>query len=115
MRRCMHDKARTGGMTVYRRRAPSLNDESAEVLDLALDCVRRGVTTVAPTPTIVIDQGEVLRQLFGQRTGHHPVAGRPAHHDDRRAFTELLESYAGAVARGYSVHDLSFRRSLVRR
>jgi hypothetical protein len=62
VRRWEEDEARAGGMTVYRRRPPGLDEESANIFDLALDRVRYGVTAVAPAPAIVVGYSELLRQ-----------------------------------------------------
>jgi hypothetical protein len=62
VRRWEEEEARAGGMTVYRRRPPGLDEESANIFDLALDRVRYGVTAVAPAPAIVVGYSELLRQ-----------------------------------------------------
>jgi hypothetical protein len=49
-------------MAVHRRGAPRYGDERAEVLDLSLDRLWRGVAAAA---TVVVDHGETLRQLLG--------------------------------------------------
>jgi hypothetical protein len=71
--RRVEGEARAGGMAIHRRRPTSLDYESANVFDLALDRVRPGVATVA---TVVIQHGEMLRQLLCGRTGQCTVAHR---------------------------------------
>src|SRR5829696_3070948 len=100
-------------MAVHRCRLPSLGDEGADVFDLALDRIRGGVAAVAPAPTIVVEHSETFRQLLGGRAHQGPVAHRPAHQDDRRSFTQPVESDCGAIPRSYLFHRPSF--SLVRR
>src|SRR5215212_6275133 len=95
-------------MAVHRGRPPCLGEEGADVFDLALDRVRGGVAAVAPAPTIVVEHGEMLRQLFGGRVHQSPVAHRPAHQYDRRTVAEPVEGDYGAVPRSYLGHGLSF-------
>ena len=106
VRRRVQDEARAGGMAVHRRRPPGLGHKGADVFDLALDRVRGGVAAVAPSPTIVVEHGEMLRQLLGGRVHQSPVAHRPAHQYDRRAVAEPVEGDGGAILRSYFVHEL---------
>ena len=99
---------RAGGVPVHRRPPPGLGDEGTEVFDLALDRVRHCVAAVAPTPAIVVEHGEMLRQFLGGRVHQSPVTGRPAHHDDRRTIAQPVESDGSAVSRSHLVHSLSF-------
>ena len=91
-----------GGMGVHRRLPPGLGDESADVFDLALDRVGRGVPAVAPA--VVVEHGDILRQLLGGRAHQGPVAHRSAHQVDRRTIAQSVEGDGGAVARSYRVH-----------
>src|SRR5918997_545529 len=86
-------------MAVHRRCTPGLVDEGADVFYLALDHVRRGVAAVAPAPAVVVEHGEMLRQLLGGRAHQSPVAHRPAHQDDRRTLAQPVEGDGGAVGR----------------
>src|SRR3712207_1698717 len=95
-------------MAVHRRLAPGLVDESADVFDLALDGVRGGVAAFAPTPAIVVEDSEMLRQLLGGRAHQSPVAHRSTHHDDRWTTAQPVEGDGGAVSRSYLVHGLTF-------
>src|SRR5215210_3793491 len=116
MRRRMQREARAGGVSVHRRLPSSLGDQGAEVFDLALDRVWLRVAAVAPAPAVVVDHHEVMRQLFGEWTGHRPVAGRPTDHDDRLTVTESFEGDRGAIRRSDLLDPLAhlqppFRRS----
>jgi len=94
-------------MAVHRRRPTSLDYESANVFDLALDRVRPGVAAVAPAATVVIQHGEMLRQLLCGRTGQCTVAHRAPHHDDMPTIAQPVEGDLGAIPQSNLVHELA--------
>jgi hypothetical protein len=52
----------SGGVAENRRRSPRLGDERVEVLDLALDSVRRRVTAFAAAAPVVVEDPEPVLQ-----------------------------------------------------
>ena len=63
-------------MTECERRAARLGDERFEILDLALDRIRRGVAALASTTTVVGDDAELWRERLGQWRAWNPVQSR---------------------------------------
>src|SRR5206468_2479205 len=90
-------EGRTGGRAIQERRSTSFVDEGIDILDLALDRVRRRVPTVAATPTVVIEHGEVWREKRRHTGIRHPIDRPAAHQDDRRSLTQPIERDRGAV------------------
>src|SRR5437762_1093404 len=54
-------------------RATGSRDDRVDVLDLASDCVRQGVATVASAAPVVIEHGEVRGELLGKTDVRAPV------------------------------------------
>jgi hypothetical protein len=97
MRRRLEGEPGAGGMTVYRCRSSGRGYQRTEVLELALDRVRRGIAAVAATAAVEVEHRELLCEPLGQRARHGSVAGGSAHHDHRRAVARLVERYGRPV------------------
>src|SRR5919197_228976 len=83
-------------------------DHGRQVLDFALDRVRRGVAAAASTSAVVVEDREVGRQDLRQAGVRHPVDGGAADQDHGGSAAQEVESDGGAVLRGDLVHELSF-------
>jgi hypothetical protein len=59
-RRRVEGKGGAGGMAVDRSLPSSLGDQRADVFDLPLESVRRGVAAAAAAPSVVVKHGEAL-------------------------------------------------------
>ena len=59
-RRRVEGEGGAGGMAVDRSLPSGLGDQRADVFDLPLESVRRGVAAAAPTPAVVVEHGEAL-------------------------------------------------------
>ena len=105
-RRSVQHESRAGGVAVNRRGPAGLGDERTEVFDLALDRVRRGVTALAAAAPVVVDHGEMPRQLLGERAVCGPALQRPADQDHRVAVPESLEGDRSPVPRQCVVFGL---------
>ena len=68
VRRRVQDEG-AGGMTVHRHRSPGLNYEGADIFDLTLDCVRRGVCSLRRSDRRIRTSCTDLRQRYGTFTG----------------------------------------------
>ena len=79
-------------------------EQCREVLDLALDRVRRGVAAVAPAPPVVGHHREPRREHRGQIGRCRPVAQGATDDDQRRAVTRPLERDRRAVGGTDGVH-----------
>jgi hypothetical protein len=97
MRRRLEGEPGAGGMTVYRCRSSGRGYQRTEVLELALDRVRRGIAAVAATAAVEVEHREPLCELLGQGARHGSVAGGSAHQDHGRAVARLVEPYGGSV------------------
>ena len=95
------------GVAVDGGRATGLRDQRAQVLDLALDGIGRGVGALAPATAVVVDHAEPLRQLLGERLGRRPGAEDAADQDHRRPFAEAIEGDPGSVVGDREVGHVS--------
>src|SRR5829696_2659222 len=91
-------------MGVHRRRPSGLGDQRADVFDLALDRVRRGVAAVASAPSIVVEHGEALGEFLGCRSCQSPIAELPTHHDNGWTVAQPIVGDRRAVARSHRSH-----------
>ena len=95
---------RAGRRTPQERRTARRLDHRLDVLDLALDGIGLGVAAVAAASPVVVEDGEVRRQLLRDGRVGHAVDGPAADEHDRRSLAQLVERDRGAVPRGDRFH-----------
>src|SRR5262249_19985498 len=95
-----------GRDSIDERRAARFVDERFQILDLALDGIRRLIAAVAPAPAVVAKHGEAVRQLGRQRfaRSESAMAKGAVHQDERRPLAGAFERDRSAVFGSYLVH-----------
>src|SRR5438309_784980 len=75
------------------------HDDGVNILDFALDRVRLGHSTLAVTPAIEVEDGEILGQQRGEGRLLRAVAGDAADDDHRRPLARLLIGDPSSILR----------------
>ena len=80
---CDNGQNGTRGVSEDGRASTHDVDQSAKILDLSLDVVRKRVTAFTSTAAIVVDNREMVGQVVGQRFACGSIVERAKNEDDR--------------------------------